>query len=640
MPDRWSRFVPLVLAFLLAAAGRGEPAAPAGASSGVPRGVTPLAPEKARHFDELLHAAEQYRGLKAKRQVAAGSLDSRALKEEMKASMGKDYASQDLKVVETGLKAFGLIPESMDLRSYLPDLMSSQVAGYYDPNRKYLALVRPSGESADDDEGERKAEKDMVLIHELTHALQDQSFDLHRFEDHEAMSDASTALEALVEGDATLTELDYDFRMGLERLPGLEAVLASMMQDPKKMIEDTPDLPGAKEMMAAPAWLRDTLLFSYLQGAAFCLEVREQGGQNLLDYAFRSDPPRSTEQILHPEKWYARRDNPVIVHLPDLTGALSGYRRTAEGQMGELSTRIFLRERLQDYEQAAVAAAGWGGDRFAVYEGGGGRLLVWVTEWDTEPDARQFRDALAALGDWQVEMPTQNRVVAVRGSLGGDRWARLRSRLAAVTIDRPVNKKVDLVALGAAAVEPDDEAAGKLLRRIQVKQEVNKVLPKGAPRGEISQDGRSYTNQTLGISIRLPDSLPDWRLASDPSNPQILTMISSPNGVHIGLGYQALPPDATAVSISRMVEQGFSSTLTGFRKLEELEHSQGDLRIRDVSFVAFLSGKQVMGSLRTMARGADLFFFTVMGPAESWVRDERLTLRIMNSFKLGMKKVP
>ena len=176
----------------------------------------------------------------------------------------------------------------------------------------------------------------MTLVHELTHALQDQSFDLDRFENPDPLSDAGTAGEALVEGDATLTMLDYEARTHLETTPGMTGVLSGMMRDPRKTIAASPDLPGTREMLAAPAWFRDTLLFSYLQGAAFCLEVRRQGGQKLLDYAFTTDPPRSTEQILHPEKWYGRRDDPVVLHLPDLAAELPGYNRAAEGELGEL----------------------------------------------------------------------------------------------------------------------------------------------------------------------------------------------------------------------------------------------------------------------------------------------------------------
>jgi hypothetical protein len=642
MPARWpSSFLVL---FLAASGARGAAPQP-------PRGIVPLAPEDQRHLEELMRAAEEYRGLKAKKPVAAGTLDTRGLKARMTESSGKGYSSRELRELETSLKGFGLIPEAMDLGRYLPELMSSQVAGYYDPNRKYLALIEPGdGGSAKDgkakagggeEEPEKRIEQNMVYVHELTHALQDQHFDLSRMEDHDPMSDAGQAGTALVEGDATLTMLNYNFRMGLESLPGLGEILAERMQDPNKMIEETPDLPGAKEMMAAPAWIRDSLLFSYLQGAAFCMDVKGQGGQKLLDYAFLTDPPRSTEQILHPEKWYGRRDDPVKVHLPELGAELAGYRKVAEGTLGELGIRIVLRESLQgDGEWASQGADGWGGDRFAVYEKAGSpRVVVWVSEWDNGIESGQFRNALESAGGWQVSSLAPVRIAAVKG-LSGDRWTRVRARLKETVADRPVNKGIDLVGLGATAPEPDVRAAfGKFLGRVKMLEEIKKVLPKGAPAGEVSADGRAYTNDSLGVSIRLPDSLQGWKLEKDPSNPQILFMISSPTGgVHVGVGYQILPADTAPATMSRMVERGVQSTMTEFHRIEEIEHNQTALKMRDVTFVAFAKGKQVMGALRTLARDSDFFFLNAVGPAETWPRYQATALRILNAFRVGAKR--
>jgi hypothetical protein len=460
MTARRSRFVPFALTLsLLAAAGGAETQSPPPPPH-LPAGVSPLPPARARHVAELMRAAETYRGLKARATVPAGSLSPRKLKAEIVESMPQDYPPAELKALEVSLKAFGLIPETMDLRRYLPELLSSQVAGFYDPDRKFLALVDlpglRKGRKGMPDNGE-----DVVLVHELTHALQDQSFDLRRFEESDPLSDAGTARTALVEGDATLTMLDFSLQGSLETLPGVDAVLATM-QDPDKLLDGSPDLPGAREMAAAPPWLRDTLVFSYFQGAAFCVSARRRGGQALLDYAFTTDPPRSTEQILHPEKWHTKRDDPIGLKLPDLVAELPGYRKDAEGEMGELSVRIFLREGLKDPKRASAAAAGWGGDRFAVYQAvnqavdakgsemAGGRRVVWITEWDTETDAGEFRSALEAMPGWRVESAGPTRVLALRGGLPDERWAAVRARLAAVVAEKPANREIDLKAIGAA----------------------------------------------------------------------------------------------------------------------------------------------------------------------------------------------
>src|SRR6185369_8255412 len=109
---------------------------------------------------------------------------------------------------------------------------------------------------------------------------------------------------------------------------------------------------------------------------------------------------------------------------------------------------------------AATVAGGWGGDRFAVYEKGGKRLLLWLTEWDSEADATEFQAAAARLGEgWKVVRSAPTRVVLSRGALSPDPRSRVEAALAAVKAERPVNKDIDLAALGIAP-KPAAPAAG------------------------------------------------------------------------------------------------------------------------------------------------------------------------------------
>jgi hypothetical protein len=207
-------------------------------------------------------------------------------------------------------------------------------------------------------------------------------------------------------------------------------------------------------MAQAPAWFRDQLLFSYSRGAAFCLEVRQKGGQKLLDYAFAVDPPRSSEQILHPEKWYGRRDDPVVILWPDLGRDLPGYSKAAEGQLGEEGIGIWLRSARPAGQEggkaAAAAAEGWGGDRFAVYRQGGRRLLAWITDWDTAEAAGRFQAAASRLGaGWLVTRAGPRRVTLLRGELQAAERAAVLARLAAARAEPPANRAIDLAHLGA-----------------------------------------------------------------------------------------------------------------------------------------------------------------------------------------------
>ncbi|HEV7785937.1 MAG TPA: hypothetical protein VGQ28_11415 [Thermoanaerobaculia bacterium] len=441
----------LVLLLVLLAGAAPKPAA-------LPEGVTPLPAAGAQHMQTLLEAAEKYRGLHARSPIPAGTLEEAGLKKKLLESMRQHMPAESLRAVEVSLKAFGLIPETMSLDKYLPELLTSQVAGYYDTEKKYLAMVRRRGAAGKEDAAAGD-DDDMVLVHELTHALQDQSFDLEKLEnDDDPLSDAGTAVTALVEGDATLTMIDFQAQASLENTPGASRMVSSMLGDPDKLAKALPDLPGADQFEKAPVWLRDNLMFGYLQGLTFCMSTRSRGGQKLLDYAFTTDPPRSTEQILHPEKWHTRRDDPIVVRLPDLAAELPGYVKAAEGVMGELGIRSLLHGEHGDWERALKAAEGWGGDRFAVYEKKqgetkGSRLLLWVSEWDTEEDEQEFQVAAAALGNgWKIVGTAPRRVVAMRsdhGDLTDSQREAILARLAAAPVERPVNREIDLTAIGA-----------------------------------------------------------------------------------------------------------------------------------------------------------------------------------------------
>ncbi|HYU35263.1 MAG TPA: hypothetical protein VEW48_24180 [Thermoanaerobaculia bacterium] len=416
------------------------------------------------HLRQLLHQAETWRGLRAKKEVRSRTLSEKDLAKEVAASLREDMPPGELRSTEIALKTFGLIPESLDLATFLPRLLTQEIAGYYDPEKKSLSLVLREGQVLGGREKEagldpQRAE-DMVLVHELTHALQDQYFDLTTFAKGDPMSDASTARQALAEGDATLTMLDALLGMPIEELPGADDLLAQAMGSSRDLAAA-----GSQELLAeAPPFIRETLLFSYSQGSRFCISVRQKGGQKLLDHAFRSDPPRSSEQILHPEKWHGRRDDPVAVELPDLAGALPGFAKVAEGEMGELAVRILLRDE--------TAAAGWGGDRFAVYQRGsaksGRRLLAWVTEWDSAQDAAEFADAVRQLGaEWQSERPAVQRVIVLKWEIAPQQAAALRERLAGARARRPANREIDLAALGIRDTDRAGADPEKLMKLLQ-----------------------------------------------------------------------------------------------------------------------------------------------------------------------------
>jgi hypothetical protein len=217
-----------------------------------------------------------------------------------------------------------------------------------------------------------------TLAHEFTHALQDQYFDLQSIESEvENNGDQSLAVQALIEGDATLTMVLYARQyLSLDELVTLQ----------------TSGQVGTLDR--APLVVRDELSFPYNEGSLFAFSLFLDGGFEAVNQAFQ-DPPRSTEQILHPEKYLAR-ERPVEVQLPDLAAALgAGWTELRTDVLGELDMRILLRQ--FGSESAALAgSAGWGGDRFSLLEGPSGKLaLVMGTTWDDQSEASEFFNEFA-----------------------------------------------------------------------------------------------------------------------------------------------------------------------------------------------------------------------------------------------------
>ncbi len=417
-----------VLAAIAASLAGAAPPAPAISSGAAPPSpqLAPLPAAMERRMKELVHIAEHYRGLTLKRPVPWGRVSEAELRREVTADFEEDMPPARLAAVALSLKAFGFIPESMDFKAFYTALLTSQIAGFYDPHRKELAVVDREGGLLTKEESKRigaemvRKMEDALLVHELTHAIQDQHFDLERLDDPDPLSDPGVAQLALVEGDATVAMLDDLVQMPLEQVPEASRLLTTLLAsgDDPSSGDSGGGMPGDKELAAAPPFFREMLLFSYTYGALFCTEVRRQGGQPLLDYAFAVDPPRSSEQILHPEKWYGRRDDPVVISWPDLGAALPGAAKASEGQLGEEGIRILLRAGKKDPAPAAAAAAGWGGDRFAVYVRNGHRLLAWIADWDSEEAAGRFQAAMGALGPaWTVTRAAPRRVIVLHGDL-------------------------------------------------------------------------------------------------------------------------------------------------------------------------------------------------------------------------------
>lgn len=286
-------------------------------------------------------------------------------------SFDREYSPEERASDQKLLVALGLIRPDQDITALLHKLLSEQVIGLYDDDTGRMYLI---GEARQATPAIR-----VTFAHEFTHALQDEHFNLKALNPPDSDNDdRSAAIQALVEGDATLTMTLY--------------AIAELTAEERRRYVQSESAGGSNGFRDAPLVLRDELLFPYLEGLRFVQLIHRQGGFAAVDAAFR-DPPASTEQIMHPEKYFAR-EAPIAVTLPDLAASLGdGWRQTAANTLGELDVRILV-EQYVDRPTAEKAAAGWGGDRYALLEDAGGRSAVVVkTVWDNRPDAGEFFQA-------------------------------------------------------------------------------------------------------------------------------------------------------------------------------------------------------------------------------------------------------
>ena len=320
----------------------------------------------------MLKETSELRELSILRSVKSGAQSRREIERMIVKNLDTDTTPAEMHAAEVLLKVFGLAPKEFAYRTFLIKLLTEQVAGYYDPKAQQFYLA---------DWIEFEGQKP-VMAHELTHALQDQHFNLKRFENWpKGDSDAELAAHALIEGDATLAMMLYMAKNPLVAL----AFIRSLGGDE-----------ATEQFKQAPRALRESLLFPYEEGSAWATQLYKRGGWELVSQAF-TKLPQSTEQILHAEKYFSY-EAPQKLTLPDLKSALGpAWKRVDYDVNGEWGCYLILDEFLNDTTESKQAAAGWAGDRFALYETGKPDqfFVAQLTAWDTPLDAQEFFSAYA-----------------------------------------------------------------------------------------------------------------------------------------------------------------------------------------------------------------------------------------------------
>lgn len=322
----------------------------------------------------LMEEIEGFSYLEAKAVPVVRRASSETLREYLLERLEAEYPGESLGQVGLAYRTFGLIPDSLDLRAFLVELLLEQAMGYYDPARDVL-FVR-------DDAPEDMLEA--VIVHELVHALQDQVADLDSLVHSVPENDRRAAIQSAMEGHAMAAMMAYQLssmtgsRVSAEDLPEVGPELAGAMASAT----------AYPQLARAPAIIKEPLLFAYLGGARYVQRLwRRRPGH---PPPFGDWLPESTEQIMHTDKLLGERDSPLRLAVGP---APPGWKLEYQRDLGELEIKIFLEEHLGKSEAVTEAARGWDGDGYAVLSRGGEVVLVWYSAWDSLADAREFAAA-------------------------------------------------------------------------------------------------------------------------------------------------------------------------------------------------------------------------------------------------------
>jgi hypothetical protein len=354
--------------------------------------ISPQEAEKLfRSVDEILQFASKDTLFPIKREVKRQLVSRDEVEAYVTKHTSEDEDAKRLRRAELVLKKFGLLPRDFDLGTFLVALLKEQIAGYYDPKTRAVNLLDWLG--AD--------QQKPVLAHELTHALQDQSFNLEKYmkpagtdlakkkeitaQDIEN-DEISTTRQAVVEGQAMVVLVDYMLEpMGLSLKDSPQVVQA--LKD--GMLVGTAD---AVEFRNAPIYMKEALTFPYRYGIDFIADLLIKGGKDKAFAELFRNPPRTTRQIMEPQT-YLSSEHLEPMNVPDFRQVFKNYERFDVGAVGEFDVAVLI----DQYAGAQVSKKLYpywrGGYYYAVRPKGDPAVplgLLYASRWSNPEKAANF----------------------------------------------------------------------------------------------------------------------------------------------------------------------------------------------------------------------------------------------------------
>jgi hypothetical protein len=414
-----------------------EPAEPA--TSATPENTVSAKEGKElfRSVDEILQFASQDTGLPIKHKVKRRLAKRDEVQSYLEKSMKEDKDAKRLERSSAVLKKFGLLPRDFDLSNFLVAMLREQVAGYYDVKTKTVNLLNWL------DIEQQKP----VLAHELTHALQDQSFGIEKWmkgstenadnkKDDPSPSDVendeeSSARQAVVEGQAMVVLLDYSLAPTGKTLLNSPQIVDALKQG---MLTGTADSPKFRD---APIFLKEELTFPYRYGLDFTAALLQAGGKELAYAGAFKDPPKTTREIMEPQTYLTHEKLPPIKMI-DMEKDFKNYEPFDIGAMGEFDVDVLVEQYAGEEEATAIYPEWRGGYYFAgkpKVDKSAPIAVLYISRWSSPATAAEF----AAVYAKSLAQRYQKRQgLAADGKVAedappADSWRTLRGRHAWLT---------------------------------------------------------------------------------------------------------------------------------------------------------------------------------------------------------------
>jgi len=403
-----------------------------------------ISPQEAKELfksvDDILDFASRDTGFPVRHPVKRKLIQREEVQAYIEKSMREDKDTQRLERSAEVLKKFGLLPRNFDLEHFLVVMLREQVAGYYDPKTQTVNLLNWVGPE----------EQRPVLAHELTHALQDQSFGLDRWlkevegpdDKHDPTPDdidndeKIAARQAIVEGQAMVVLLDYTLAPTGKTLLDSPQIAEALKQG---LLVGTADTPAFRD---APIFLKETLTFPYRYGLDFTASLLNAGGMELAYSGVYKNPPNTTREIMEPDTYLAHEKLEPLKRL-DFAKDFPGYDWFDFGAIGEFDVAVLV-EQFQGGDEAKRLYPHWRGGYYFAGRPKGDKSaplgLIYVSRWSDAGAAAEFA---AVYANSLAQRYQRARALGGDGKVVDDApppdsWRTLRGRHAWLTEDGAV----------------------------------------------------------------------------------------------------------------------------------------------------------------------------------------------------------